>query len=457
MQSLVLCLSTWCLTAVAYAEDNASFLLQSELKPGDSWTASVKLQVGGDLLVREAEDESKEEKEKKLPLTVTGEMRYEERLLGWSQDKVARSLRHYHSATAKIQVDEGGIERNLSDDCKQMVVEIRDNRSAINGRENPLTRQQLDLVNVAGNTLALQRLLPGRSLVEGESWDHSITAIGPLLGLDYVAVCEVSSVVVGFTNGYVQIRLAGTVHGTIDGAPTEMELVGAYLFHTKRKRITKFNLAIKEHRTASDIVPGLDVVAKVTIVLTPAAETGAFTAKQIEQAGDLSQPLNQNLLFEAQAQGYRFEHGIDWYVTAEQSELVSLRSMHDGELLAHCNVTTLPARSEGNFTSLEQFERDIRTALGENLESVVAATSWTTARGCHCLGIVAQGKVEDVSIEWRYYLVSAADLPRVSLAVTVEQSRLKQFDDADRQLVETLELLPKPSPSTAGKGVGARR
>ena len=418
------------------AEGQATYLLETKCKEGDSWIASVDLQVGGDQIIPELSGD------KKFPLSVSAQLKYEEQLLAWSGDEVARSLRYYDTVAVKIQKEGGGTECYLRADSKLVVAEIRNQRAAFNGSEKPMSRQQLDLVNVVGNTLALQRLLPGRNLAEGDSWDHTAAAIGPLLGLDYVAVCEVSSVVTGEKHDQVQIRLVGTVHGTVDGAPTEMELRGAYLFHQRQKRITKFNLAIKELRTASEIVPGLDIVAKVSITLEPVSKRSKMTASQIKQASNLSDPLERELVYDARTQGFRFKHDVNWYVTGEQRELVSLRCMHRGDLVAHCNISTLPARSEGRFTSLDQFERDVRTSLGDSLESVAAATNWTTPQGYECLGVVAKGKVEDVPIEWRYYLIAADGLPRVSLAVTVEQSQLEQFKDGDRQLVDSLELMP---------------
>ena len=315
------------------------------------------------------------------------------------------------------------------------------------GNETSFNRAEFDLVNVVGNSLALNRLLPDRQLSEGESWDHGAAAMAALLGMDHVAVCEVRSVVIGNRHRQVQIRLAGTVHGTIDGTPTEIQLSGAYLFHQQRKRITKFNIAIKEARSASQIVPGLDVVAKVSISV--AAATGSLPGRFNKQASDVSQPLADNLHYDAPQQGYRFLHSRAWYVTAEQSDFVSLRYQQEGNLMAHCNISTLPARSAGRGTSLQDFERDVRQSLGDNLETVTASTEWTTAQGHDCLGIVAQGQVQGVAIEWRYYLIASPDLPRVSVAVTMKQSVVESFDDADRQLIESFELREKTRPATA--------
>jgi len=433
-----------CVVTPSYATGEARILLAAELAGGDTSIVEVTLKLGGELVVLE------EKGTKKYPLSVTGELRYTEQLLKWSSDssQPLRSLRVYETAMAKIQKAAGGNQRELPKAMRSIVAEVRDGRALLAGAETPLTRDQFDLVHVVGNSLALNRLLPERALTESESWDHDAAAIGALLGMDHVAVCEVRSVVTGSKHHRVKIRLAGTVHGTIDGAPTEMELRGAYLFHQQHRRITKFNLAIKEVRTATQTVPGLDVVAKISMTVQPS------TTKLQEHFSaanrDVSQPLISTLRYEAPLLGYRFLHDPVWYIISEQSDMLSLRSMQEGNQTAHCNMTTLPARSEGFGTTLEEFERDIRDSLGNKLEAITASSQWTTSQSHDCLGVVAQGKVQDVPIEWRYYLIASPGLPRVSLGVTIEQSQLEQFDDADRQMIDSLELLEKV-PATASE------
>ncbi len=446
MRSLLSCLLlSVCVVTPSYAADETSFLLAAELAVGDMSTIEVTLEVGGDLVVLE------ENSTENYPLTVTGKLRYTEQLLNWSSasDQPVRSLRKYETATVKTQVDKGGLQRDLPSAKQSIVAEVRDGRTVLAGANTPLTRDQYDLVNVIGNTLALNRILPERELTEGESWVHDSAAIGALLGMDNVAVCEVRSVVIGCKHRQVKIRLAGTVHGTIDGAPTEMQLRGAYLFHQQQQRITKLNLAIKEVRTATQTVPGLDVVAKVSVTVRP---SDARLPEKLDVVDDdISQPLIGTLCYEAPQLGYRFLHDTAWYITSEQSDLVSLRSLHDGIQTAFCNVSILPARSQGQETALEDFERDIRDSLGDKLAAITASTRWTTSHGHDCLGVVAQGKVQEVPIEWRYYLVSSPGLPRVSLGITIEQAQLEQFNDADRQIVDSIELLEKTPAKTAKK------
>ncbi len=443
--------------APAAAEEGAKFLLQSKLKAGDSAMVSVRLEVGGEMVVRpevqqkkEEGREGKEQEDARLPLSVVARLRYQQRLLAWpdpaesdaaESGRVARSLRHYLDASATIKIDEEGIERQLSEQSRTLVAEVRNNHMAINGIDSTLTRDELDLIRVVGNPLVLDRLLPGRAIAEGESWRHEADTFGLLLGMDHVAACEVSSVVTGESHGQVKIRLAGTVHGTVDGAATEIQLRGAYLFHLRQKRITKFNLAMKEKRSIGEVAPGLDVVAKLTLEIAPLTAPSPQTDALAKKAADLSKPVLANLSYGSPQTGYRFKHDASWYVTAEQRKEVSLRRLQQGELTAHCNITSLPARSEGHGTTLQQFERDVRTSLGENLTDVVAATTWTTAAGYDCLGVIARGHVEKVPVEWRYYLLAEPGKPRVSMAVTIEQTQVERFADADRGLVDSLELL----------------
>lgn len=438
-----------CLTAPATAADEPTYLLAAELAEGDSSTVEVTVEAGGDIVYYDSAEDPK------YPFSTTAELNYTEQIIRWSANskQPARSIRKYQQATVKIQKDDGGVQRDLPEAKRSILVELRDGQAAFAGAESPLTRDQYDLVNAVGNTLAINRLLPGRELAESESWDHDAETIGALLDMDNVAVCEVRSVVTGCTHHQVQIRLAGTVHGTVDGAPTEMQLRGAYLFHEQHKRITKFNLAIKEKRTASQLVPGLDVVAKVAVIVTPITEepTAEEIAKQNELAAAELQPLVSTLRYEAPQQGFQFLHDRAWYVTGEQSNLVSLGLLRDGNINAFCNVTTLPARSKGREITLKEFERDVRKTIGESLESVQASTRWTSSQGHECYGVIATAKVEDVLIEWRYYLIASPGLPRVSLSVSIEQSQIEAFQDADKQIVDSIELLGKSTINTAAK------
>ncbi|QEG33219.1 hypothetical protein [Bythopirellula goksoeyrii] len=439
------------------AEEGATYLLKSEISPGTTTEVTVKLEVGGEMLV------VGEEEEKQLPLKVLGNFSYREKIIAWDADsqQPARSVRQYDQAEAHIEVAEQASDRKLPADNALLLAEIRDGENTLAATGQMLTREQFDLVNIVANSLAIDQLLPGKEMAEGESWDHDKATLQSLLAMDHVAVCDVSSVVTKLNKREVQLRLAGTVDGTVDGAPTELQLRGAYLFHLDEKRITAFNLAIKESRKSTEIVPGLDVVAKAFVTLKPRAKSFSMPDEVAAVAGKIRQPLERKLVYQSTSGSFSFEYDPAWYITAEQRDMFSFRYLHDHQLAAHCNLTVLPPRSEGRQTALDEFERDVRDALKDKLETVSASTEWETPLGYHCLGVIANGTVNEVPIQWRHYLVAEDDCPRLSLSVTLESSQGKKFADAERQMIDSLKLVPvekSATTETAEKGLeGARR
>ncbi len=424
--------------SVLHAEELPRYLLQAEILPDTTTEVTVKLQVGGDMLVAD------EKEEKELPLNVAGEFSYVEKIVAWTAgaEEPARSLRQYDRAEAQIEVAEQSSQRKLPAGQDLLIAEIRDGENTLVAPGQALTREQYDLVNIVANSLAIDRLLPGKAVSEGESWEHDKETLKSLLAMDHLAVCEVSSVVTKLSNREVQIRMAGTVDGTVDGAPTEMELRAAYLFHLDQKRITAFNLAIKESRKKTEIVPGLDVVAKAFVTLKPRVKPLEVPQEVAAVAQRMQQPLERKLVYQSPKRGFSFEYDPAWYITAEERDLFSFRYLKDHQLAAHCNLSVLPPRSEGRHTTLDEFERDVREALEGKLETVSASTEWQTPLGYHCLGVIANGTVKGVPIQWRHYLVAEDDCPRLSLAVTLEQIQGEKFADAERQMIDSLKLSP---------------
>lgn len=425
--------------------DQPTYDLTARLARGDAADVTATLEVGGELVLPSKPDVEASQ----LPLNVTARFAYAEQILSWSADPAepARSIRRYNEAQATIKTKESGVERKLPEDRDMLVAELAEDGFALHGLDTALTREEFDLVDIEGNTLAIDRLLPNKSLKEGEGWDHDAAVIGPLLGMDHIAVCEVRSVVTGEDKGQVQIRMAGTVHGTVDGAAAELELRAAYLYHIERGRISKLNLAIKQHSKAGEVTSGFDVVAKLSIVVAPLppAKPSPFDAATQQLADALERAEMRELLVDAGERGYRFRHDKSWYVVAQQRELMSLRLMDEGDFLAHCNVVTAPPRPIGKPKTLPDFEKEVCAALGDKVDKVAAATEWTTKTDQHCLAVFVDGTVNEVPMQWRYYYITGEGLPQTTTSVTVEQAMLERFADADRPLVDSLELVPSPS------------
>jgi hypothetical protein len=241
------------------------------------------------------------------------------------------------------------------------------------------------------------------------------------------------------------------VHGTVEGAATEIDLRGAYLFHLDEGRITKMNLAIKELRKPGEVTPGLDVVAKLSLTATPIKKSAPrpFDEQLIEQARKLAVAELGELQVDTPTRGYRFRHDSTWYVTGEQREHMALKRLERGDFIAHCNISTVTARPADKPMTLQEFEAEVVKALGDKLENVEAATEWANEAGHQCLGVIATGTIEELPMQWRYYRVAAEGKRAAVVSVTLEQSLLDRFSDADKAIVESMVLLEEPAATAA--------
>ena len=82
-----------------------------------------------------------------------------------------------------------------------------------------------------------------------------------------------------------------------------------------------------------------------------------------------------------------------------------LKLIDKGQMLAQCNIASLPDAAPGKTIGMEEFQDNVRKALGKNLQSLVEAGRGPSRAGYQLAHVVAEGVVEDVPIRWLYYLV----------------------------------------------------
>jgi hypothetical protein len=441
-----------CLVLVVAASD-AGFAAGKEtvdlsplLQPHKIAKVSVELEAGGNTLVRrEGEGNDRAGADQRLPMSVSAKLQYMERRLVENQSTAPKArplaIRYYNLAEAVIKVGQSGAEPRLPEDRRLIVVENGAARPSMYCPAGLLTREQLDLVDAIGNSYVVDELLPEKPVADGEAWPSGTAAMAALLTLDSVAVCEVQSVLEEFNASFAKVRLAGVVHGTADGAATEQEIRGVYLFDRRLRRITRLNLAVREKRSIGGATPGLDAVAKLQIKIEPVESISQLSDAAIAAALRTKQPAHE-LICEAPAMGFRFQHDRNWFVTSKQRENIMLRRIDGSDLAAQCTLTMLPPKSAGRQTTLEQFQKDIVYSLGKGFGELVSSRQWQNSHGHYCYEVVARGHVDEVPVEWHYYLVARDGGHRISATVTVEAPMVERMAGIDRQLIHSLELFP---------------
>jgi hypothetical protein len=406
----------------------------------------VALQVGGDLrLVSEG-------KSKNLPMSVVANLKYDEQILALDgARRPSRSVRYYDEARAAIKVDKGGEKPSL-DPTHRMIVVDKASKSpaAMFCPTASLRREELDLIELPGNTLLIDRLLPSEAVAAGQSWKLNDEILAELLGLDAVSWSDVDCMLAKADDGLADVAAAGSLNGAVGGVATEIELKIKYKFDRATNRISFLALLIKEKRSVGHVGPGLDTVAKVIITISPLSKSQNLKPEAVRSVPSKPTPELAQLSYSGGSGRFRLQYDRRWYLTSDDSKLAVMRMVERGDLVAQCNLSPLAAQ-KGPVT-LAQFQRDVQASLGKNFGQFVKASESKNEAGYTVLRLVVHGTVSQLPIEWIYYLIEDEKGKGVSLAFTFEQELEGRFGQSDRELVNSLRLVEPVAP-TAAKSV----
>ena len=414
------------------------------------------MEVGGDLKVVEAG------KVQRTKMSVAASFVYDEKSLR-APDSAAgslRSIRHYRKAAGVIKSGDYEYKPALRDERRLIGVRIDGPETTLFSPQGPLTFDELELIDVLANSLLLDRLLPQKAVKTRSRWQLSDGLVAALLGIDTVASSDVRIVFTEVVDGKARLEMSGRVTGSEDGVSTEVEVKGKYHFDLKAKRITWFGLLVREDRSVGHVDTGFDVIARLQMRITPGRHSEHLTKAALAKMSLEPTAEQTELSYESAAGGWRFVHDRRWFVITDEKDQAVLRLIDGGDKLAQCNVSSLPPSADATEVDLEQFQSDVKQALGENFKSFVRASQRHSEADYRVYRVVAEGESSGVPMQWIYYLVTDQHGRRVVFAFVLEKDLVGRFAQADERLVGTLQLVePKMAakPDTAQESDGGKR
>ena len=437
-------------SSICRADDDtkaATYLLRCGKGPGQINQVNIEIEVGGDLKLQE------NGKTGTAPMSVVGQVRYEEKLLEADPKLLTNrsSIRYYSSAQATLKINKDVLKPELRDERRLIAASVLAGQPTLFSPKGPLTGDELDLVELPGNSLFLDLLLPDKEVKIGESWKHPDNLIAALLGVDSIQENELASTLTDVKNDIAIIGLTGKAKGKIHGVATELELRAKYHFNLKDQQVSGFALAVRENREVGLIGPGLDVTARLKVERSPLSESTKLSDDALAGISLKAKPELTAVKFESLRGGFRLTHDRLWHPMNVEGATLVLRRMERSDIVAQCNVSSLAKLTAGKHDNLTDFQADVRTALGQNFETFQDASESTNPQGFVVLRAFARGKVQDIPIEWRYYLVGDSKTGRrMAFAFTLEESLIDRLGTADRDLLDQVELF-EPTVSTAAK------
>jgi hypothetical protein len=423
-------------------KSSATYTLQSKRLAGGSDRVEISLELGGDQKIREGEEATV----KKFATKVAAELAYDERTLHLSGPM--RSVRRYLKAKADITSGEERMQPTLRPERTLVIAEAAVPKVTLFSPRGALLREELDLIDLLGNSLLLDQLLPEKAVAIGEKWKHSESLMTALLGLDAVRSSDVQSTLTEVNGGQARFEVDGRVEGAIGGISTTISLKGKYRFDQASGRIAWFGLLVKEERDIGHIGPGLDVIARLKMTVTPEKTPPELTNASLQNLSLVATPDTTLLTYISPQGGWQFDHDRRWYVVSDRDDLALLRMIDRGEFVAQCNVSSLAKAEAGKQTSLADFQKSIQQGLDKQFKRFIKAGEGTNAQGLRICRVVAEGEASDLPIQWVYYLVSDAQGRQVVFAFTLEKKYVESFAEADQRLVGGARLI---EPQVAAK------
>lgn len=381
-----------------------------------------------------------------LPIKVVGRLMYDESLgpLASDSSHASKSARYYHHAEAAIQVG-GQSERIRLGDDRCFIVSDATDQQILYAVDGPLTREELDLIVIPGNSLLADRLLPDRSVRIGDHWSNNANTIAGILNWTKLNAGEITSQLKEVRDGLALVTITGSVQGMVDGAESEAEIRGEFRYDLNWHRITWLSLDAQETRQSGPIHPGFDITAALRMRIEPIESSRHITADIMQTAWSPRSAAQSFLSIEPQASAFTLNHDRRWHVTRDMTRRTILRCLDDGELLAQLTVSQLAQLPDGKDLSLEAFQLDIQEALGDRFRELISARKGTTQAGYRVIRIDAAGIVAEVPIRWIYYHISDSSGRRAAHVYTLEAEKLDQFGATDEEILSSFRFKNQPA------------
>lgn len=451
-----------CLTAVAcslaigvtpaHADPTTATEAATELR-----VFQVETQVATQGTLRTADGPGKT---RELPMQATARFRFRERRLAAAgRDALAfRALRDYESARMQATIDKEptGLELPAA---SSLIVAAGQREGVLSySFRTLLTRDQLDLLNYPGDPLALLAILPEGPVDTGSEWTAPEWAAQMLAGIEAVETARLTGQVTACDAQEVKMTIQGSVRGIQEGAKTTVDIQGELVFDRPGQYLRTARLTGTIQGDIGVVAPGVTAQVTVQMDRRPTQEAGQLTDAVVE-ATPLEPPARAlQLAFDAAPWRVRLRHDRNWYVFQAifdtAPKVAILRLVEKGSLICQCNLSPIPDAPPGRHTPAEEFEQDIRRALGKSFREIRAREVTPLNDGRTLVQVVAAGETQlegktkegerqaiAIPMEWRYYILADRSGRQVSFVFALEQGLAAALGTRDRELVQSLEFL----------------
>ena len=340
-------------SAASVAEKRPAVTLRSQRTVGQTDKVVVLMDVSGDFKERATGAQGKG-----LPVAMSGTCRltYHEKTLAAGPGP-HRAARYYENAESNVKFKDGGHSPSLGAERRLVGVAVDAPAVTLFSLGEPLSRDELEVIDILGNTVLLDDLLPQRPVAVGDVWRPDNKVVAALLGLGGTTRCDVQCVLREVTDTVAHVELTGSAEGPVNDTSARIKLKGRYRFDLGTKRIDWFALVTREDRGISQVAAGFDVGVRLQIAVTPEAAPPQLTDAKLAAVDLEPTPQRSRLAFQSPQDRWEILCDRCWYLNSDNRENALLKRIDQGSLVGQCNVSSLPEREPDKLVSLEEFQK----------------------------------------------------------------------------------------------------
>ena len=379
------------------------------------------------------------------PVKVVAGFRYEEQVLGFQTKGplALKSVREYTLAKAKMNFGESQQAPDLDSNHRIVVCEITDKGTELFSPQGPLKGEQLLLIEgIPVNTLSLDLLLPNKPVKVGDSWKIPDSALQSFLNVDGVSQHTLEATLTSVADDLAMIEIVGDSQGAYLGALSEMTIQAKYQFDIRAKRVNWVGMLLEEKRSIGVVGPGLDIKARLQVKISPLNEPNNLTPEFLKEFDLKKNDVVSQLRYEDGKGAWRFQHPRSWYMLPDEPNKTMLRMLDKGELVAQCNIVSMPKIDPKYPTQLKKFADDLAKGLEKNSANVVSADESTNFAGYNELRVILDGSVDGgLPLRWVYYLLTDKEGYQTIVVFVIEAEHLEQFGDSDDKILNSFRMI----------------
>jgi len=135
---------------------------------------------------------------------------------------------------------------------------------------------------------------------------------------------------------------------------------------------------------------------------------------------------------------YSLVYPRDWHITGQTDQHLIFRLLDKGEFIAQATVVAWKKEAAGKHTPADEFKKAVNSTPGWTATRVLEDAETTSPDGRWLYRIVAEGKMEELSVVQSFHLLAGAQGDQAAVTFAMKPEKVKVVGARDRELVQAI-------------------